>query len=328
MDLLGNALLSIKVLANSIGVFDFGGEWGFGLTQAMPDFACSLTVLEGNCWFAAANCDGAWLGAGETAVVLNGTRHSFASGPNAPILSLIDVLSPIGADTFEPATRREAPLRLSVGADPGDGAPRTRILALAYLLREPERSPILSDLPPSFIIRREAATIFPWLSSLSTYLVEQKGMHLPGYTATASHLADLMFSSFLRARIASNPGAGTGWLKGVSDPQIGRVLSLVHARPMGRWSVAAMAKEANMAPSTFARRFAELLAQPPMDYVLGIRLNAARDMMLNQRMPIAQLAELAGYRSERAFRTAFTRRYGRPPRAYLKAHQNAQPRAD
>lgn len=320
MDLLGNALLSIKVLANSIGVFDFGGEWGFGFSEVMPDFACSLTVLEGRCWFASAATEGAWVNAGETAVVLQGTPHSIASGPGAPILSLIDALSPIGATSFEPTTRRDAPLHLTFG----EGAPRTRILALAYLLREPERSPILSDLPPAFIIRQEAEAIFPWLSSLSAYLVEQKDTHLPGYTATAAHLADLMFSSFLRVWIASDPGAGKGWLKGVSDPQIGRVLSLVNAQPMARWTVAAMAREAHMARSTFVRRFAELLAQPPMDYVLGIRLNAARDMMLSQRLPIAQLAELAGYRSERAFRTAFTRRYGRSPRAYLKAHPPAQ----
>lgn len=321
MDLLGNALLSIKVLANSIGVFDFGGEWGFGLTNAMPDFACSLTVLEGCCWFAAAGSEGAWLTAGETAVVLNGTPHSLASGPSAPIRSLIDLLSPIGAATFEPTTRRDAPLHLTVG----EGTPRTRILALAYLLREPDRSPVLSGLPPCFHIRQEAAAIFPWLSSLSAYLMDQKDTQLPGYTATASHLADLVFTSFLRSWIARDPGAGSGWLKGLSDPTIGRVLSLVHARPMDKWTVASMAREANMARSTFARRFAELLAQPPMAYVLDMRLNAAREVMLNQRLSIAQLAESAGYRSERAFRTAFTQRFGTSPRAYLKAHQNARP---
>ncbi|NOW48976.1 hypothetical protein FHW96_005166, partial [Novosphingobium sp. SG751A] len=53
MDLLGNVLLSTKVLANSIGIFEFGGEWSFGLNEATPDFACSLTILEGRCWFKA-----------------------------------------------------------------------------------------------------------------------------------------------------------------------------------------------------------------------------------------------------------------------------------
>ncbi|NKJ02353.1 AraC family transcriptional regulator [Novosphingobium sp. SG707] len=320
MDLLGNALLSIKVLSNSIGVFDFGGQWGFGLTQVMPDFACSLTVLEGRCWLCTAGSPGTWLGAGETAIVLNGTPHSFASDPDAPVLALLDLLSRNGAATFNPATRRDAPLHLTMG----DGTPRTRILALAYLLREPDRNPVLSDLPPSFVIRQEAETIFPWLSSLSAYLVEQKGGHLPGYTATASHLADLMFTSFLRSWIASDSGAGTGWLKGLSDPQIGRVLSLVNAQPMAKWTVATMAREANMARSTFARRFSELLSQPPMDYVLGVRLSAARDMMLSQRLPIAQLAENAGYQSERAFRSAFVRCYGMSPRDYLKAQHKAQ----
>ncbi|NKJ45010.1 MULTISPECIES: cupin domain-containing protein [unclassified Novosphingobium] len=106
MDLLGNALLSIKVLSNSIGVFDFGGQWGFGLTQVMPDFACSLTVLEGRCWLCTAGSPGTWLGAGETAIVLNGTPHSFASDPDAPVLALLDLLSRNGAATFNPATRR------------------------------------------------------------------------------------------------------------------------------------------------------------------------------------------------------------------------------
>ena len=318
MDLLGNVLLSTRVLANSIGIFDFGGNWGFDLHQATPEFACSLTVLEGRCWFKAEGGEGAWLCAGDTAIVLKGNPHSIASSPQTAMSPLIDLLTPYGAGRFGPETRRDMPIHVRFG----EGEPRTRILSLAYSLREPAQNPVLCELPSSFVLREETHAIFPWLMSISTYLVEQKGASLPGYLATASHLADLLFTSFLRARIASHPSTGKGWLKGLSDPRIGRVMSRIHADPLAKWSVEAMAKEANMARSTFARRFSELLAQSPMDYLLNLRLGLARDRMLSERLPIARLAELAGYQSERAFRTAFAKRYGAAPRAYLAAHRS------
>jgi len=319
MDLLGNALLSIKVLSNSIGVFDFAGEWGYELTDIVPDFACSLSVLEGQCWFEAAGSPGTWLAVGETAVVLNSTSHSYASCPGAPLEPLRDLLARHGAGTLGLKTRHDSPLHVRIGK----GSARTRILALAYLLREPEGNPALAGLPASFVVRQEGEAMFPWLSSLSNYLVKQSETRLPGYSATASHLADLMFTSFLRSWIASDGNTGKGWLTAISDPQIGRVLAHVNARPMAKWTVATMASEAKMARSTFARRFSELLAQPPMDYVLGIRLSAARDLMLSRRLSVGELAEHAGYQSERAFRTAFARRYGKSPRAYLKSQGNA-----
>lgn len=316
MDLLGNVLLSTRVLANSIGIFDFGGDWGFGLPHTAPDFACSLTILEGRCWFRAEGQDGTWLCAGDTAIIVKGCPHSIAMSPQSPVMPLIDLLTPYGAGRFGPTTRREEPVHIHFG----DGEPRTRILSLAYILREPEQNPVLSELPSSFVLREETHAIFPWLTSISTYLAEQKGARLPGYVATASHLADLMFTSFLRARIASHASTGQGWLMGLSDPRIGRVMSRLHADPLARWSVDDMAREANMARSTFARRFTDLLAQSPMDYLLGLRLGAARDRLLRDRPPITLLAELAGYQSERAFRTAFVKRYGMAPRAYLARH--------
>lgn len=316
MDLLGNVLLSTKVLANSIGIFEFGSEWGFSLNEAAPDFACSLTILEGRCWFKAEGYEGVWLSAGDTAIIVRGTPHSMASSPRAPIGPLLDLLAPHGADRFGPSTRRDAPIHIRSG----DGETHTRMLSLAYFLREPEQNPVLSELPSSFVLRKETHAIFPWLTSISTYLAGAECTQLPGYVATASHLADLLFTSFLRARITSHASTASGWLRGLSDGRIGRVMSRLHADPLAKWTVADMAKEANMARSTFARRFTKLLAQSPLDYLLGIRLGLARDRMLSDRMPITQLAELAGYQSERAFRTAFAKRYGASPRAYLAAH--------
>jgi AraC-like DNA-binding protein len=41
-------------------------------------------------------------------------------------------------------------------------------------------------------------------------------------------------------------------------------------------------------------------------------------MLLSRRVSVGYVAEQVGYQSERAFRAAFTRRYGLPPLRYAK----------
>jgi len=130
-----------------------------------------------------------------------------------------------------------------------------------------------------------------------------------------TRLADILVIQILRAWIARDPAAQTGWLGALQDPQIGRAIALVHREPGHEWSVATLANEVAMSRSAFAARFTELLGEPVMRYIARWRMHVALTSLKEETTPLGELAERLGYDSEAAFSRAFKRVIGVAPGA-------------
>ncbi|WP_433787526.1 AraC family transcriptional regulator [Actinomycetospora sp. CA-101289] len=137
----------------------------------------------------------------------------------------------------------------------------------------------------------------------------------PGGEAVITRLADVLVVQMLRAWLAHDPAARTGWLGALADPDIGRALALVHADPARDWSVAGLAHELALSRSTFAARFTALVGEPVMTYVTRWRMLVAHDRLRAGDTTVAAVAASLGYRSEAAFSRAFRRVVGTPPGA-------------
>lgn len=318
MDILGDVLLSLRLLANSIGLFDFAAPWGFFMPSLSPAFACSLTVLEGSCWFESEDRPGIVLEPGDSILVLNGVAHRYMSarGVSEP-LPLLDYLGSLGWGEFGPDTKRSGPVKIRWG----EGKDRTRLLTLAFIVQEPARSPLLAALPPTILLRKSADNVFPWVPASLSFLAAEETAAMPGFLATATRLAELIFTSFLRAHVITFPSTNASWMRGLHDPRIGKALASIHGRPEMPWTAEMLAQESGMARSTFARRFAELIGQPPIDYLIAYRMQLACERLIGNKEPIATIAEHLGYHSERAFRQAFKVRFGMAPTQYAKAQR-------
>jgi AraC-like DNA-binding protein len=97
------------------------------------------------------------------------------------------------------------------------------------------------------------------------------------------------------------------WALALSDPQIGTALRAIHdglARP---WTVQELGAVAGLSRAAFARRFTELVAQPPMAYLTWWRLTTAARLLTTDDAPLARIAKQVGYASEYAFANAFKR---------------------
>ncbi len=80
-------------------------------------------------------------------------------------------------------------------------------------------------------------------------------------------LSELMFIEAVSGYIASLPSENAGWLAGLRDPLVGKVLSLIHGKPTGDWMIDMLAKEAGVSRSVLAERFSEVVGIPLMHYL-------------------------------------------------------------
>lgn len=149
--------------------------------------------------------------------------------------------------------------------------------------------------------------------------VRESQISRPGAGSTLAKLAELLFVEALRRYVESLPTEGTGWLAGVRDPHVGRALALLHGEPARTWTVDRLAREVALSRSALAERFAALVGETPIQYLMRWRLALAARMLRVGRDAVARVAERSGYESETAFIRAFKREFGTPPAAWRKA---------
>jgi transcriptional regulator GlxA family with amidase domain len=131
-------------------------------------------------------------------------------------------------------------------------------------------------------------------------------------------LSELMFVEAMRRYAESLPPGGKGWLAGVRDPQIGHALALLHAEPDRAWTVDDLAREVALSRSALAERFATLVGEPPIQYLMRWRLALAAQTLRSAGDAIARVAARTGYESLTAFNRAFKREFGMPPAAWRR----------
>jgi AraC-like DNA-binding protein len=116
----------------------------------------------------------------------------------------------------------------------------------------------------------------------------------------------------------ADPGASS-WLKALRDPDVARVIALLHSRTAEPWTLASLAREVHLSRATLARRFAELVGEPPLTYLARWRMHVAAQRLKYSSDPVATIAHDVGYTSEFAFNRAFARHRGEPPGRYRRA---------
>lgn len=126
-------------------------------------------------------------------------------------------------------------------------------------------------------------------------------------------LAELMFVEVVRRYLEALPAQQPGWLSGLRDPPIGRVLSLLHERPAQAWTLEDLAREAGMSRSVLADRFMQIVGLPPMHYLAQWRMQVAARLLADGSTKVSAVALEVGYASEAAFSRAFKKMTGVAP---------------
>jgi AraC-like DNA-binding protein len=74
-----------------------------------------------------------------------------------------------------------------------------------------------------------------------------------------------------------------------------------------------LAERAHMSPSTFRQHFRALTGVSPLQYQKQLRLQEARQLMLNENLDAGSAAVHVGYESASQFSREYRRLFGAPP---------------
>lgn len=173
-------------------------------------------------------------------------------------------------------------------------------------------NPISSSLPPILIGHCQDEFASAELAALTRLVLSEYDATAPGYEAMRERLAEALLIQVLRYYLRTTAEL-QGLLRALADPQLTRALAAIHAQPGRDWDVDALAAEAHMSRSTFARRFGECMGTSPMDYLCAWRMHLAEQMLHDRRQSVAKVAAALAYKTEAAFRHAFKRARGIGP---------------
>lgn len=262
-----------------------------------PDFGHPgfCTVLEGACRLAVDGQEAVTLAAGDF-ILLPATPGFTMSG-------------------FEPAE----PVALDPHATAGiagevrhgkqEGPPDVRMMGGYFAFASPDAGLLVEQLPAMIHLRGAER-----LTALVAMLREETGAERPGRDLLLARLVEILLVEALRA--VGGDAAPPGLLRGLSDPRLAATIRQMHAEPARAWTTAELAKQAALSRSAFFERFARTVGVPPMEYLLGWRMNLAKDLLRRGAGRIEEVALRVGYGSASAFSTAFARQVGMPPKRF------------
>ena len=189
----------------------------------------------------------------------------------------------------------------------------TMMLTGTYETQSSIGRPLLHALPPIVVVHRNE-----WDSPLVDLLGHEIGRDEPGQDVVLDRLLDLLIVAVLRTWFARQGPDQKTWWRASNDQVVGAALQFVHNRPDERWTVATLADDIGVSRANLARRFHDLVGEPPIGYLTRWRLSLAADLLRESDATLSTIARRVGYGGAFALSTAFKRQYGITPQHHRR----------
>jgi AraC-like DNA-binding protein len=267
---------------------------------------------------------------GDVLIVLGAAPYTISDEPGTPVQVVVApgprCLSPDGQplnQPFDPSapgwrTTTHGYVGVRTWGNTRSGA--AQLLVGTYRTRSAVGQRLTSALPTLAVLPG-----FGRRSSLFTLLSEEITSDAPGQGVVLDRLLDLLLVAALRSWFSRPDADPPRWYQAGADPVIGPVLRMLVDDPARDWTVASLAAAARLSRAAFARRFTELVGEPPIAFLAGWRLAMAADLLSDTDDTLETIARSVGYSSPFALSTAFKRFHGISPQEHRRASAMAAP---
>ncbi|MGC4985512.1 MULTISPECIES: AraC family transcriptional regulator [unclassified Streptomyces] len=267
-----------------------------------------MLVVRGDARVVPDRGEGLRLRAGDLAIARGPDPYVCADDPGTPPQA---VILPGGECAYPDGRSLKGHWDLGVRSwgDRLDGS--TVLLIGTYMMRGEVNGRLLDALPPLLALPSDV-----WECPLTPILAAEMTRDEPGQEVVLDRLLDLLMITALRAWFSRPEAAAPAWYQALADPVVGRALRLLQDDPARPWTVGGLAAETGVSRAALARRFGELVGEPPMTYLTGWRLAAAADRLRESDDTLETIARHVGYGSAFALSSAFKRVYGVSPQEH------------
>lgn len=195
-----------------------------------------------------------------------------------------------------------------------NGKPDMRSLGGAFMFDGADPGLLVSLLPRVVHVQGSAR-----LAQLVQMVGDEYEGQKPGSEYILSRLAGMLLIEAMRSTTAGS--APPGLLRGLGDERLALALREMHAQVGHAWTVGELAEVAALSRSAFYDRFTRTVGVAPMEYLLGWRMEIAKQLLHHEGLPVAEVAERVGYGSASTFSVAFSRQIGQSPSRYARSEK-------
>ena len=274
-----------------------------------------VAVLRGQACFVADGGEPGRLDRGDVAILLGPDHYLFADDPATPPQAIIHpdqrCTTPDG---------QEIPQMRSFGVrrwgNAADGA--TEVLTGTYNAEGEVSRRLLDALPSRLVLRRDE-----WQTPVLGLLAAEMPRDEVGQDAVLDRLLDLLLIDAVRTHFSRAELAAPGWYRARRDPVVAQAVRLLQESPAEPWTVGTLARQTRVSRATLARRFADVVGQPPMEFLTQWRVTLAADLILDPAETVASVARAVGYSSPYALSAAFKRVRGVSPHQHRTAQRES-----
>ncbi|MHC1551596.1 AraC family transcriptional regulator [Phyllobacterium sp. K27] len=291
MDALSEVLQDFRLSGVNYGRCELRHPWSIAFPQqAQLRFHF---VSQGPCWIHTQTQGWQELHDGDLVLLPQGIAHRLASAPDVMGDSLQDCqVTRLGSNVCEVVQE-------------GTGATST-LFCGSMTLGACALNPLITLMPP-IIKGCDVAGNDPIVGPLLAAMTAEATQPQMGSATILSRMADLLTARLIRCWVNCTGASTTGWLAAIRDPHIGRVLAAMHRDPGHNWTLESLAGLAGQSRSIFAARFSAVLGEGAAHYLARLRMQLARDLLGQNGMSVAEVANRLGYESEASFARAFKR---------------------
>lgn len=302
VDPLGEALHFLRMSGTFYCRSEFTAPWGLTL-PAMKACLMFHVVTAGNCWVELDGSEPTQLLAGNLALVPHGEGHRLVSAPGTTAPGLFDLPRELVSERYEILRH-------------GGGGEATTVICGTARFDHPAALRLVQLLPALIKVDAWNTPETDWIQSTLRFVSSEAQAMRPGGETVITRLADVLVIQAIRAWLARDTSARSGWLGALRDRHIGRALALIHRNPSRNWTLAALADKVGMSRSAFSAHFSRCVGKPALHYVTGWKMQTAALWLRESDTTLAEVSARLGYDSEAAFSRAFKRHMGVSPGSF------------